>query len=166
LINEEIKAKEVRVVGPDGAPMGILSIKDALRAAQESKLDLVNVAPQAKPPVCRIMDYGKFRYEQSKREKEARKNQKVINVKELRMSPTTEEHDQQVRIKRAKEFLNDGDKVKISIRFKGRQITHTELAEKILENFAEKLSDIATVEKKAKLEGRNMTVLLAPKVSK
>lgn len=166
MINEEIKAKEVRVVGPDGAPMGILSIKDALRAAQESKLDLVNVAPQAKPPVCRIMDYGKFRYEQSKREKEARKNQKVINVKELRMSPTTEEHDQQVRIKRAKEFLNDGDKVKISIRFKGRQITHTELAEKILEDFAEKLSDIATVEKKAKLEGRNMTILLAPKVSK
>jgi len=163
LINEEIRVREVRVVGPDGEQIGILPIKDALKLAEEKNFDLVNVAPQAKPPVCRIMDYGKFRYEQSKKEKEARKNQKIINTKEIRLSPTIDENDFQTKLRNAYKFINAGDKVKFSIRFKGRQIAHQSIGEKILDRIAKEIETISVIESKPKLEGRSMIMIVSPK---
>lgn len=163
MINEQIKDKEIRVIDSNGEQIGIMPIKKALKLAQEKQLDLVKVAPQAKPPVCRIMDYGKYKYEQSKKEKEARKKQKIINIKEIRMSPKIEEHDFQVRVRNAQRFINDGDKVKVTIRFRGREIAHTDLGQGVLEKMAEELRDIALVEKKPKVEGKNMVMILSPK---
>lgn len=163
LINEEIRAREVRVIGPEGEQIGILALKEALRIAEEKNLDLVNVAPTAQPPVCRIMDYGKFRYELSKKEKEARKNQKIINTKEIRLSPTIEENDFQTKLRNAIKFVNAGDKVKLTVRFRGRQIAHQNLGESILERLAKEMEDISVVERKPKLEGRSMIMILAPK---
>lgn len=145
--------------------MGIMPLRDALRIAADKNLDLVNVAPQAKPPVCRVMDYGKFKYEQSKKEKEARKNQKVIELKEVRMTPNIEEHDIQVKLKNVLKFLADGDKVKVSMRFRGREITHTSIGQQVLMKFAQATSEQAIVERMPKLEGRNMIMILAPKTS-
>jgi translation initiation factor IF-3 len=163
LINEAIRAREVRLIGVNGDQLGIVPLRDALRMAQEANLDLVNVAPQAKPPVCRVMDYGKFRYEQSKREKEARKNQKIIQVKEVRLSPTIEENDVQTKLKNVKKFLENGDKVKLTIRFRGREITHQEIGHKILDRLANEVKDISEVERQPKLEGRQMIMILSPK---
>ncbi len=162
-MNHEIKAREVRLIGPDGKQLGIMSLKDALRYAQDAQLDLVKIASAAKPPVCKVMDFGKFKYEQSKREKEARKNQKVINVKEIRMNPTIDEHDFQVRLRNTLRFLKDGDKVKVSIRFRGRQMAHTKLGEEVLNKMAENIKELGVVEKKPKMEGRNMIMVLSPK---
>jgi len=162
-VNEQIKHREVRVIDTDGKQIGIMDIQKALKLAKSKQLDLVQVAPKANPPVCRIMDYGKYKYEQSKKEKEAKKKQKVINVKELRMSPNIEEHDLQVRIKNARRFLKEGNKVKVTIRFRGREITHNSLGKEVLENLAESVRDLAVIEKKPKLEGRNMIMILAPK---
>ncbi|WP_089966244.1 translation initiation factor IF-3 [Lihuaxuella thermophila] len=162
-VNEAIRAREVRLIGVNGDQLGIKPLREALRIAQEANLDLVNVAPQAKPPVCRIMDYGKFRYEQSKREKEARKNQKVIQVKEVRLSPSIEENDVQTKLKNVKKFLQKGDKVKLTIRFRGREITHQELGRKILDRMADEVKDISEIERQPKLEGRQMIMILTPK---
>jgi translation initiation factor IF-3 len=142
-----------------------MSLRDARRIADEKNLDLVNVAPTAKPPVCRIMDYGKFKYEQSKKEKEARKNQKVIEIKEVRMTPNIDEHDFQVKLKNVLKFLADGDKVKVAVRFRGREITHAAIGQQVLTRIAEGASELSVVERAPKLEGRNMIMILAPKQS-
>lgn len=162
-MNEEIREKEVRVIGFDGAPLGIMDTKDALQLAEEKELDLVMMSPTAKPPVCRIMDVGKFIYEKQKKEKEAKKKQKVVNLKEIRLNPTTEEHDIAIKASHAKKFLLDEDKVKVTIRFKGRQIENTKVGYVILKSFVEKIGDIYIVEKAARQEGRNMIMILAPK---
>jgi translation initiation factor IF-3 len=163
LINEAIRAREVRVIGADGEQVGIISIREALQMAQEANLDLVAVAPTAKPPVCRIMDYGKYRYEQSKKDKEARKNQKVISIKEVRLSPTIEEHDFQTKLRHVQKFLEQGDKVKLSIRFRGRAITHSEIGKSVLEKLAEQVKELCVIERAPKMEGRSMLMILAPK---
>jgi translation initiation factor IF-3 len=162
-INEGIRAREVRVVDEQGNQLGILPVREGIRIAQERGLDLVEVAPNAKPPVCRIMDYGKHRYEQSKREKAARRKQKVINVKEVRMSPKIADHDFQVKSRAAEKFLQAGDKVKVSIRFRGREIVHSDLARAKLEQLADQLKEVAVVERPPKLEGRQMISVLAPR---
>ena len=162
-VNEAIRAKEVRVVDADGNQIGIVPLREALQMAADANLDLVNVAPQAKPPVCRIMDYGKYRYEMQKKEKEARKNQKVVDVKEVRFSSKIEEHDYQTKLRNVIKFLKSGDKVKCSVRFRGREITHAEIGRKILERVAEETKELSTVERKPKLEGRSMIMILAPK---
>ncbi len=162
-INEEIRAKEIRVVSGEGEQLGIMLVRDALRIAQEKELDLVEVAPTAKPPVCRIMDYGKYRYEQSKREREARKKQRIIEVKEIRMTPKIEDHDFQVKIKAAQKFLKDGDKVKAMIRFRGREIVHAELGKTLLMQLFENVKDISVMEREPKIEGKNMIMILAGK---
>ncbi|MBN8208558.1 translation initiation factor IF-3 [Bacillus sp. NTK071] len=161
-VNEGIRAREVRLVGADGNQIGVKSKNEALDMARNANLDLVMVAPNAKPPVCRIMDYGKFRYEQQKKEKEARKKQKIITVKEVRLSPNIEEHDFNTKLRNARKFLEKGDKVKASIRFRGRMITHSEIGKKVLEHLAEDCKDISTVESKPKMEGRSMFLILAP----
>jgi translation initiation factor IF-3 len=163
LINEEIRAKEVRLIGPDGEQLGIKSFREAMQIAADANLDLVNVAPTAKPPVCRIMDYGKYRYEMQKKEKEARKNQKVVDMKEIRLSATIDEHDFQTKLRNVTKFLNDGDKVKLSVRFRGREITHAEIGQKVLERMAKEVDSLSIVERKPKLEGRSMIMILAPK---
>ncbi|MDR7856466.1 translation initiation factor IF-3 [Tissierella sp.] len=162
-INEEIREKEVRLIDSDGSQLGVVSIKQAMETSEERKLDLVMIAPTAKPPVCKIMDYGKYKYELAKKEKEARKNQKIINVKEIRLTPNIEIHDLQVKAKRANEFLKDGDKVKVSVRFRGREMGHTEIGREVLDDFVKLISEVGTVEKAAKLEGRNMVMHLTPK---
>ena len=162
-INEEIRAKEIRVVSSDGEQLGILSVKDAIKLAQEKELDLVEVAPAAKPPVCRIMDYGKYRYEQSKREREARKKQRVIEVKEVRMTPKIEAHDFQVKVKAAQKFLKDGDKVKAIIRFRGREIVHAELGKTLLMQLYDTVRDSAVIEREPKIEGKSMIMIIARK---
>lgn len=162
-INEEIRVREVRVTNADGEQLGIMQTRDALHMAIEQHLDLVEVAPKAKPPVCRIMDFGKYRYEQQKREKEARKKQKVITIKEVKLRPNIEQHDFDVKLKNASRFLQDGDKVKVTIMFRGRELSHPELGKEILERFAEALKDTVSVERDAKLEGKNMIMILAPK---
>ncbi len=162
-MNEQIRAREVRVIAPKGEQLGIMSLNEALTAARNHNLDLVNVAPQAKPPVCKIMDYGRYKYEQSKREKEARKNQKTVTIKEVKLRPNIEEHDFQVKSKNARRFLSNGDKVKVTIMFRGREITHPELGRKLCDKMAAELSDISAVESHAKLEGRNMIMILAAK---
>ncbi|NLM69491.1 MAG: translation initiation factor IF-3 [Firmicutes bacterium] len=162
-INEGIRAREVRVVDEQGQQLGIMPLREGIRIAQERGLDLVEVAPNAKPVVCRIMDYGKHKYEQSKRDKAARKKQKVINVKEVRMSPKIDEHDFNVKTRSAEKFLKAGDKVKVTIRFRGREIVHTALAKEKLEEMAGKLKEFGVVERVPKLEGRNMIMVLVPK---
>lgn len=165
-INEEIRAREVRVVSDTNEQLGVMSLRDALAAATERGVDLVEVAPTAKPPVCRMMDYGKYRYEQQKREKEARKKQKVITLKEVKLRPNIEDHDFYVKMKNAIRFLADGSKVKVTIMFRGRELSHPELGEELLVRFAEELKDKAAQEKAPKLEGRNMTMMLVPKTEK
>lgn len=162
-INEAIRAREVRLIDQEGEQLGIKSLREALQIAAEKNLDLVNVAPTAKPPVCRIMDYGKFRYEQSKKEKEARKNQKVISIKEIRMTTNIDEHDYQTKLRNAIKFLQAGDKVKASVRFRGREMAHTELGQKVLIRMAQECEEVATVERAPKLEGRSMILILQPK---
>ena len=162
-INEEIIDKELRVISDDGEQLGIMSAEEALKIAEEKELDLVKISPMAKPPVCKIMDYGKFRFEQAKREKEAKKNQRVMEVKEIRMSPSIGENDLQTKLKAALKFLADGDRVKVSIRFRGREMAHTNLGEQILRDFADKCSELANLDKQPKLEGRNMSMFLSPK---
>jgi translation initiation factor IF-3 len=163
LLNDEIAAKRVRVVPNDGDEAEIVSLERALKLAEEKELDLVMISPKANPPVCKIMNYGKFIYEQSKREKEARKKQKITNIKEVRLSPTIEEHDISIKAKNAKKFLLTGDKVKITIRFRGREAGHSFMGKKILDNFYSKLEDISVIEKQPKLEGRNMIMTLSTK---
>ncbi|WDL99577.1 translation initiation factor IF-3 [Alicyclobacillus sp. ALC3] len=162
-VNDGIRVREVRVIDEDGTQLGIMQIRDARRVAEEKNLDLVNVAPTARPPVCRIMDYGKFKYEQSKKEKEARKNQKIVLLKEVRMSPNIEEHDFQVKLKNVVKFLEEGDKVKISVRFRGREITHSSIGQQVLMKLAQAAAEKAVVERFPKLEGRSMVMILAPK---
>ncbi|MBD1372807.1 translation initiation factor IF-3 [Hazenella sp. IB182357] len=162
-VNEAIRAREVRLVGADGSQLGIKPLREALQLAQDENLDLVNVAPQAKPPVCRIMDYGKYRYEQSKREKEARKKQKVIQIKEVRLSPSIEENDIKTKLNNVRKFLGQGDKVKLTIRFRGREITHQSIGRKILERMAAEVKEVSEIERHAKLEGRQMIMILSPK---
>ncbi len=163
LINEEIREKEVRVLAADGEALGFMSSKEALEIAEKKQLDLVLIAPQAKPPVVKIMDYGKYLYEQQKRDKEARKKQKVVSLKEIRISPTIEAHDLGVKAKNAEKFLKDGDKVKVTVRFRGREAEHSHFGAELLKTFFEKVSEVGVIEKPAKLEGRNMIMILAPK---
>lgn len=162
-MNDGIRAREVRVVDEDNEQLGIMSLRDALRAAEERNSDLVNVAPNAKPPVCRIMDYGKFRYEQSKKEKESKKNQKIVLLKEVRMTPNIEEHDFNVKLKNVLKFLKEGSKVKVSVRFRGREITHQNLGQKLLLKLAKSTEGDAIVERMPRLEGRHMIMILSPK---
>jgi translation initiation factor IF-3 len=162
-INEEIRVKEVRLVSDTGEQLGIMPIHKALELSLEKGLDLVEIAPSAKPPVCRMMDYGKFKFEQSKRDKEARKKQKVISVKEVKMRPNIDENDFQVKARNARKFLSAGDKVKLTIMFKGRQITHPELGERLSIRMAEQLADISNVEKNPRVEGKNMVTIFMPK---
>lgn len=165
-INEEIRDKELRVIGSDGSQLGILQLSNALNLAIEQNLDLVKIAPQATPPVCKIMDYGKYRFEQAKREKEARKNQHVIDIKEVRLSLNIDTHDFNTKLNNALKFMNKGDKVKVSIRFRGREMGHPEQGYETMKRFALACEEIAIVEKPAKLEGRNMLMFLAPKNTK
>jgi translation initiation factor IF-3 len=162
-INEQIRDREVRLIDVNGEQLGVMSAKEAQKIAYDRQLDLVKIAPQAKPPVCKIMDYGKYKYEASKKEREARKNQKVVNIKEVRLSPTIEEHDLNVKKKNAEKFIANGDKVKVSIRFRGRQLSHTSLGQEIMDRFARDLEGIAVIEKRPKLEGKNMIMIIAPK---
>ncbi|SHI18041.1 translation initiation factor IF-3 [Clostridium intestinale DSM 6191] len=162
-VNEEIRDREIRVIADDGEQLGVIATKEALRIAEEKELDLVMISPGAKPPVCKIMDYGKFIYEQSKKDKEAKKKQKVINLKEIRVSPKIEEHDVLIKSNNARKFLEEGDKVKITVRFRGREAEYSHVGRKILDNFYSRLEDLCVIEKAAKLEGRNMIMILAPK---
>lgn len=161
-VNEKIRAREVRLIDSNGDQLGVKSRNEALDIAQTRNLDLVLVAPNSKPPVCRIMDFGKYRFEQQKKEKEARKKQKIINVKEVRFTPGIGEHDFNTKLKNARKFLDKGDKVKASVRFRGRAITHKELGREVLDRFADEVKDIATIESKPKMEGRSMFMMLAP----
>ncbi|CDZ23597.1 Translation initiation factor IF-3 [[Clostridium] cellulosi] len=163
LINEEIKDREVRVIDADGNQLGIMPTREALKISAEKNLDLVKIAPKATPPVCRIMDYGKYRFELAKKEKEARKNQKVVDVKEIRMSLNIDTHDLQTKVNHAHQFLKSGNKVKVTVRFRGREMAHTELGGNLLARFAEACADYASLEKQPKLEGRSMSLFLAPK---
>lgn len=165
-INERIRAREVRLIDSNGEQLGVKSRQEALELAQKRNLDLVLVAPKAKPPVCRIMNYGKYRYEQQKKAKEARKKQKVINVKEVRFTPAIGDHDFNTKLKNARKFIQKGDKVKAAVRFRGRAITHKDLGRDVLDRLADELKDIAAVESKPKMEGRNMFMMLAPKSEK
>ena len=163
MINEEIRDREVRVIGSDGEQLGVMSAAEAQRLADERNLDLVKIAPQATPPVCKIMDYGKYRFEALKREKEARKNQKVVEIKEVRLSATIDLHDLEVKAKAARRFFADGNKVKAAIRFRGRQATHSEIGRDVMNKFYEMVQDVSVIDKQPKLEGRNMTMFLSPK---
>ena len=165
-INEEIRAREVRVITADGEQLGVMSGRAAQQLAVERHLDLVEIAPTAKPPVCKIMDYGKFRYEQQKREKEARKKQKTFDIKEVKLRPGIEDHDFNVKYKNAVRFLEDGDKVKVTTMFRGRELSHPELGEVLLNRMAQQLKEIAVVERVPKLEGKNMIMIVAPKPAK
>ncbi|MBQ5607468.1 MAG: translation initiation factor IF-3 [Oscillospiraceae bacterium] len=165
-LNEEIRDKEIRVIGEDGTQLGIMSADQANALAEEQGFDLVKISPNAVPPVCKIMDYSKFCFDQKKREKEAKKNQHVVEVKEIRMSPGIDTNDFNTKVKSAQKFLKDGDRVKVSVRFRGREMAHTDLGEKLLMNFAEACADTASMEKNPKLEGRFMGMFLAPKNSK
>ncbi len=163
MINEQIRDREIRVIGEDGEQLGVMSARDAMKLAQEADLDLVKIAPAAKPPVCKIIDYGKYRYEMARKEKEARKKQKVIDVKEVRLSPNIEENDLNTKASAARKFIVKGDKVKVTLRFRGREMAHMQTSKHILDDFAEKLSDVAAIEKEPKLEGRSMIMFLAKK---
>lgn len=163
MINEQIRDKEVRVIGESGEQLGIMSSKEALALAEEAGVDLVKIAPNAQPPVVRIVDYGKFKYEQMKREKEAKKKQHVVEIKEIRLSPNIDTNDLNTKINAAKKFLKDGDRVKVTLRFRGREMAHMQTTKHILDDFAEGLNDCAVVEKAPKVEGRSMTMFLAGK---
>lgn len=162
-INGEIRAREVRLVGEGGEQLGIVNLRDALRIAAEQSLDLVEVAPTARPPVCRVMDFGKFKYEQSKRDREARKKQHNVVIKEVKMRPRIETHDFDVKLRNAERFLKEGDKVKATIMFRGREIVHTDIGRQVLERLAESLGELAQVERPARVEGRNLTMILTPR---
>lgn len=163
MINEEIRDREVRVIDTNGEQLGVMLTRKALELAEEKGLDLVKIVPNAKPPVCKLIDYDKYRYEQAKREREIRKNQKVVSLKEVQLSATIEENDIQTKAKNAIRFLKDGDKVKVSIRFRGRQITHTEIGLQVMQDFVKRVQDVAVVERKPLVEGRHMIMILAPK---
>ncbi|MFE0441933.1 translation initiation factor IF-3 [Aerococcus sp. NPDC058936] len=161
-VNENIRARELRVIDSEGEQLGVLSKDEALDKAEQVELDLVLVSPNAKPPVARIMDYGKYRYEQQRKEREQRQNQKQVSLKEVRLSPTIEKNDFDTKLRQARKFLEKGDKVKASIRFRGRAITHKEIGREVLERFAEELKDVAEVEQRPKMEGRSMFLQMAP----
>ena len=163
MINEQIRDREVRVIGEDGEQLGIMSSRDAMKRAEEAGLDLVKIAPTAKPPVCKIVDYGKFRYEQARKEKEAKKKQKIIDVKEIRLSPNIDTNDLNTKVNAARKFLTKGDKVKVTLRFRGREMAHMANSKHILDDIAQQLADIAVVEKAPKVEGRSMTMFLTEK---
>lgn len=163
MINEQIRDKEVRLIGENGEQLGIMSARDAFKLAQEAELDLVKIAPTAKPPVCKIIDYGKYKYEMLRKEKEAKKKQKITDVKEIRLSPNIDENDLNTKANQARKFITKGDKVKVSLRFRGREMAHMSSNKQILDSFVEKLSDIAVVDKPAKVEGRSMIVFLTEK---
>ena len=162
-INEQIRDKEVRVIGEDGEQLGIMSSRDAMKLAEEAGVDLVKIAPTAKPPVCRLVDYGKFRYEQTRKEKDAKKKQKVMEVKEIRLSPNINTNDLNTKTNAARKFLSKGDKVKVTLRFRGREMAHMASSKHILDDFAEVLADIAVIDKAPKVEGRSMTMFLTQK---
>ena len=163
MINDEIQEKEIRLIGSDGEQMGLMSSAEAQKIADEQDLDLVMISPNAKPPVCKIMDYGKYRFEQNKKVKEAKKNQHVMDVKEIRMSPGIGDNDFNTKLKNGQKFLADGDRVKVSVRFRGREMAHTNIGEALLRDFAAKCSDVANLDKEPKLEGRSMSIFLSPK---
>lgn len=163
MINEQIRDREIRLIGEDGEQLGIMSARDAMKLAREANLDLVKIAPTAKPPVCKIIDYGKYRYEQARREKEARKKQKTIEVKEIRLSSNIDTNDLNTKVNQARKFVSGGNKVKVAVRFRGRELAHTAVGKTILEDFAQKLSDIAVIDKPAKLEGKSMVMFLVEK---
>ncbi len=163
MINGQIRDKEVRVIGQDGEQLGIMSSKEAMKLALEAELDLVKIAPKAQPPVCKIIDYGKYRYEAARKEKEAKKKQKTVEIKEVRLSPNIDTNDLNTKMNNAKKFIGKGNKVKVTLRFRGREMAHVQQSKHILDDFAEALSDIATVEKPAKMEGRSMSMVLTEK---
>ena len=163
MINEQIRDREIRLIGENGEQLGIMSARDAYKMAQEAELDLVKIAPTAKPPVCKIIDYGKYRYELARKEKEARKKQKVIDGKEVRLSPNIDTNDLNTKVGAARKFLEKGDKVKVTLRFRGRELAHVNASKYILDDFAKALEDVATIDKKPKFEGRSMTMFLAQK---
>ncbi|MCI5870101.1 MAG: translation initiation factor IF-3 [Lachnospiraceae bacterium] len=163
MINEQIRDKEVRLIGPNGDQLGIMSAKEAMFKAQEAGLDLVKIAPNAKPPVCKIIDYGKYKYELARKEKEARKKQKTIEIKEVRLSPNIDVNDMNTKANAARKFISKGDRVKVTLRFRGREMAHMHASKHVLDDFAELLSDVATVEKAPKVEGRSMTMFLTEK---
>ena len=163
MINEQIRDREVRLIGPNGDQLGIMSAKEAMKYAREAELDLVKIAPNSKPPVCKIIDYGKYRYELARKEKEAKKKQKTIEVKEVRLSPNIDTNDLNTKVNQARKFLSKGDKVKVALRFRGRELAHVNASKVILDEFAEKLSDIAVVDKAPKFEGRSMVMFLTEK---
>lgn len=164
--NEEIRDKEVRLISETGEQLGIMSAQDALRMAEEQNLDLVKISPNAVPPVCKLMDYGKFRFEQTKREKEARKNQRVVEIKEVRMSPSIDVNDFNVKLRNAQKFLSEGNRCKVTVRFRGREMAHTNIGQDLLTKFAEECSGVAVMDKAPKLEGRHMSIFLSPKPAK
>ena len=166
LINEQIRDKEARVIGAEGNQLGVMSIQEARDAADAAGLDLVRVSPNAKPPVCKIIDYGKFRYEIARKEKEAKKKQKIVEIKEVRLSPNIDSNDLNTKINQARKFLQKGNRVKVTLRFRGRELAYVNQNKPLLDDFAEKLSDISTIDKPAKFEGRSMTMVLAAKASK
>ncbi len=163
MINEQIRDKEIRLIGENGEQLGVMSAREALRLAEEAGLDLVKIAPTAKPPVCKIVDYGKFKYEQTRKEKEAKKKQRTIEIKEIRLSPNIDTNDLNTKVNAARKFILKGDKVKITLRFRGREMTHMAVSKHILDDFAQSLSDIAVIEKAPKVEGRSMTMFLTEK---
>ena len=165
MINEEIRDKEARLIDQNGQQLGVVSSREALSMAVEKNLDLVKIAPQSKPPVCKIMNYGKYRFDQIKREKEAKKKQKTMEVKEVRLSPNIDDHDLNTKLKNAAKFLEKGDKVKVSVRFRGREMTHTDIGREVLNQFAQGISEVGSVEKAPKMEGRSMVMFLMPKRS-
>ncbi|MCF0135956.1 MAG: translation initiation factor IF-3 [Lachnospiraceae bacterium] len=166
MINEEIREKEVRLIDQDGTQLGIVPTKEALNTAYEKNLDLVMIAPNSNPPVCRIMDYSKYRFDQMKKEKEAKKKQKIVEIKEVRLSPNIGDHDFETKLKNAQKWLAEGNKVKVSVRFRGREITHNDLGREVLNKFAEAVAEVGTVDKAAKMEGRSMVMFLQPKAAK
>ncbi|MDY3282887.1 translation initiation factor IF-3 [Dysosmobacter sp.] len=165
-LNEDIRDKEIRLIGDDGAQLGIMAPSEALRIADEKGLDLVKISPQAVPPVCKLMNYGKFKFEQGKREKEAKKNQHVVEIKEVRMSPGIDIGDFNTKLRNAQKFIADGNRVKVSVRFRGREMAHTDIGRDLLERFAQQCADTANLDKTPKLEGRMMSIFLSPKTGK
>lgn len=163
MINEQIRDKEVRLVGEEGEQLGVMSVKDAMKLAAEAELDLVKIAPKAQPPVCKIIDYGKYRYELARKEKEAKKKQKTVELKEVRLSPNIDSNDLNTKMNNAKKFIGKGNKVKVTLRFRGREMAHVHQSKHILDDFAQAMADIAVIEKPAKLEGRSMSMILTEK---
>ena len=163
MINEQIRDKEIRLIGENGEQLGIMSAREAMKLAEEAELDLVKIAPAAKPPVCKIIDYGKYRYEQARKEKEAKKKQKTIEIKEVRLSPNIDVNDLNTKVGAARKFIEKGNKVKVTLRFRGREMAHMQSSRHILDDFAEQMKDVASVDKPPKIEGRNMTMFLTEK---